>query len=101
MMPSRYKTYKRYKKRGGVGPRRYTSPSDGKSRIEAAWLCSFLGEFGVHRFYLGYVGIGLIEALTFGGFGIWWIIDFIRIENGSLQPKYWHYQLTHSRSWHR
>ena len=73
---------------------RNPTPSNGKSQRRAAWLCACLGYLGVHRFYLGYVGIGIIELLTFGGFSIWAIIDFIRIEEGTLKPKYWHYQRT-------
>lgn len=79
------------KHKKGALPRNAT-PSDGKSRREAIWLCALLGEFGAHRFYLGYPGIGIIELLTGGGLGIWYIIDFIRLCDGSLKPKYWHYQ---------
>ncbi len=42
-------------------------------------LCLFLGVFGVHRFYNGHVGIGVVQLLTFGGCGIWALIDLILI----------------------
>ncbi|MBS1917631.1 MAG: TM2 domain-containing protein [Bacteroidetes bacterium] len=59
----------------------------GKSQVAAALLCAFLGDFGVHRFYLGYTWQGIVQILTLGGLGIWALIDFIRILTGSLQPK--------------
>ena len=46
----------------------------------AAFLFSlFLGEFGADRFYLGYTFTGLAKLFTFGGFGIWWLVDLILI----------------------
>jgi len=56
-----------------------------KSKIVAALLCFFLGGLGIHRFYLGYTLIGIIQLLTFGGCGIWALIDFILILVGSLK----------------
>lgn len=56
-----------------------------KSKLVAALLCWFLGILGIHRFYLGYTTIGIIQILTCGGFGIWVIIDFIMILTGSLK----------------
>ena len=58
-----------------------------KSWILALLLCIFLGGLGIHRFYLGYVGIGILELLTGGLFGILWIIDLIRILFDDLKPK--------------
>lgn len=34
-----------------------------------------LGVFGVDRFMCGDIGIGVLKLLSFGGCGIWWIID--------------------------
>lgn len=56
-----------------------------KSKVTAALLAFFLGCFGIHRFYLGYTLIGVIQLLTAGGCGIWALIDFILILTGGLK----------------
>jgi len=61
--------------------------SGDKNWLVALLLCWFLGVIGIHRFYLGYTVIGIIQLLTLGGFGIWTLIDFIRIIIKDLQPK--------------
>lgn len=43
----------------------------------ALCLCIFLGFFGVHKFYEGKIGIGILYIFTMGLFGIGWIIDII------------------------
>ena len=59
-----------------------------KSRLAAGLLGIFVGGFGVHRFYLGYVGTGLIQILvtlvTFGIGYVWGIIEGILILAGSF-----------------
>ncbi len=59
----------------------------GKSQLVALLLCIFLGGLGIHRFYLGYIWQGVVQLLTAGVFGIWWLIDLIRIITGDLTPK--------------
>ena len=56
-----------------------------KSKLTAILLCFFLGSLGIHRFYLGYTIIGVIQLLTFGGFIIWAIVDLIMLIIGSLK----------------
>ena len=58
-----------------------------KSWVVALVLCIFLGGLGVHRFYVGKVGTGILMILTFGGLGIWVLIDLILILVGSFRDK--------------
>ena len=56
-----------------------------KSKSTALILSILLGEFGIDRFYLGYTGLGVLKLITFGGAGIWWLIDIIKIATGSMK----------------
>lgn len=58
-----------------------------KNQLTALLLVIFVGIIGVHRFYLGYPLIGILQILTLGGLGIWVLIDLIMIATGSLKPK--------------
>ena len=53
--------------------------------MTAAFLCLFLGWLGVHRFYTGHVVSGIFQLLTFGGFGIWTLIDLVMIYTDSFR----------------
>ncbi len=58
-----------------------------KSRLVAMILCLLFGVFGVHRFYVGKIGTGILMLVTFGGFTIWALIDLILIIIGSFRDK--------------
>lgn len=62
-------------------------PVSDRSRLAAALLCFFVGVFGVHRFYVGKVGTGVLQLVTFGGLGIWSLIDLIVILVGTFRDK--------------
>lgn len=60
------------------------TPRTDRNKIVAALLAFFLGIFGVHRFYLGRIGSGVVMLLltcTFVGViitGVWAFVDTIR-----------------------
>lgn len=61
--------------------------SSEKSNLAALLLCLFLGCFGVHRFYVGKIGTGVLQLVTLGGLGIWALIDLIFIALGKFTDK--------------
>ena len=65
----------------------FGNPISPKSRLAAALLAWFVGIFGIHRFYVGKVGTGILMLVTLGGFGIWALIDAIVILVGSFKDK--------------
>jgi TM2 domain-containing membrane protein YozV len=69
-----------------------TKQTETKKEINHEWLVTlllafFLGALGVHRFYAGKIGTGILMILTLGGFGIWYTIDVIIIACGLFKKK--------------
>ena len=56
-----------------------------KSKGVALILCIFLGPLGIHRFYVGKVGSGILYLFTCGLFCIGWIVDIFLILFGSFK----------------
>lgn len=58
-----------------------------KNWLTTLLLCIFLGNLGVHRFYAGKIGTGILMLLTCGGCGIWTIVDLIMLIMGNFTDK--------------
>jgi TM2 domain-containing membrane protein YozV len=56
-----------------------------KGFVPTILLCFFLGALGIHRFYVGKIGTGIVQLLTLGGFGIWTLVDFIMVVTGNFK----------------
>ncbi|MDN4620902.1 TM2 domain-containing protein [Paenibacillus sp. PsM32] len=58
-----------------------------KSNLVSLLLCIFFGYLGIHRFYVGKVGTGLLMLFTAGLGGVWVIVDIIIIILGKFRDK--------------
>ena len=62
----------------------YAQPSSPKSKMLALVLCFLVGYLGIHRFYVGKYGTGIVWFVTAGCFGFGWVVDIIMIAIGSF-----------------
>ena len=62
-----------------------SKPKKQKSKIVTLLLSIFLGHLGIDRFYLGYIGLGILKLITLGGCGIWWLIDVIMVATDKMK----------------
>lgn len=79
-----------YSKKVGSGSSSATSNTHGnqfispKSKYVALILCILLGYLGIHRFYAGKIGTGIVWFFTAGAFVIGWLYDIAKIATGTF-----------------
>ena len=62
----------------------YAEACSPKSKMLALVLCFLVGYLGLHRFYVGKYGTGIVWFVTAGCFGFGWVVDIIMIAIGSF-----------------
>lgn len=63
----------------------YSTLTSDKSKKTALILCAVGGFFGLHQYYVGKIGTGLLYTFTGGLFLIGWLLDLIKIATGSFK----------------
>ena len=72
----------RYDAEEPIGPE--VSP---RSRGLALGLAIVGGFLGLHRFYVGKPGTAVLQIVTFGGLGVWWLYDVVLVAAGEFRDK--------------
>ena len=63
-------------------------PAPAKSSFYPTFfLCLLLGGLGAHRFYTGKIKSGITQLVTFGGCGLWWLVDLLLLVLGKFKDK--------------
>ena len=70
-----------------VAPETPAGAEGSKDWLTTFLLCLFCGGLGVHRYYVGKIGTGILYTLTLGLFGIGYLVDFIKILCGKFTDK--------------
>jgi TM2 domain-containing membrane protein YozV len=74
------------------------APVNKQRHFLAVFFLSFMwGVFGADRFYLGKYWTGLLKLLTFGGLGVWALIDLTMVMSGSMRDKQGNEMLEYAR----
>lgn len=63
----------------------YVTPTSDKKKRTALLLCIFGGFFGLHYFYVGRFGRGILCILTVDFFMIGWLLDIGQILEGRFR----------------
>jgi TM2 domain-containing membrane protein YozV len=67
-----------------IQPQAQAGHASDRRILPAFLLCFLFGVFGAHRFYAGKIGSGVAQLVTFGGLGIWALVDLIIIICGAF-----------------
>lgn len=59
-----------------------------KNTTDMLLISLFAGNFGADRFVLGDTGLGVLKLLTFGGCGIWTIVDWFLVGRRAKEYNY-------------
>ncbi len=59
-----------------------------KDPLTSLVISLFAGVYGVDRFYIGDIGIGIVKLITCGGFGIWTIVDWFLIQTATRNKNF-------------
>lgn len=74
---------------GQTYPQPYQQPQAPQKSFLVTWILALLvGVLGVDRFYLGKIGTGIGKLLTFGGLGVWALVDLILVLANKQTDKY-------------
>ncbi|HEY1063884.1 MAG TPA: NINE protein [Candidatus Saccharimonadales bacterium] len=71
----------------GLAPSAAAGENLDKSYLVTLLLSYFVGGLGVDRFYLGHTKSAILKLVTFGGLGVWSIIDVLLVAFGKLTAK--------------
>ena len=63
----------------------YVTITSDKKKFIALLLCIFGGYLGLHLFYVGRIGKGILYIFTAGLCGIGWLIDIFMIATGAFR----------------
>lgn len=64
---------------------KYVVHTSDKSKQTTLLLCIFAGYIGIHDFYVGKIGMGIVKMLTLNFFTIGWIIDILKCASGTYK----------------
>lgn len=63
----------------------YSTITSDKNKKKALIFCAWGGWFGLHQYYVGNIGKGILYTFTFGLMVFGWIGDLIKISTGSFR----------------
>ncbi len=69
----------------------FVTNASSKTKKTAVLLCLFGGMFGLHYFYVGRYGRGILYFFTGGLLGFGWLFDIIVILTGGFKDRYGNY----------